>query len=110
MTDDRIPAAVTENERWIVRHSVCAIKVEHVQTGTDTSQTYVVLTPIEGKSVRWTDVEFRKVACLKLDWIRCVEPNFGVREKVEAREKWEKANARELSEYKRLKAKFGTGS
>lgn len=104
-----MPPDVSAKERWIVRHRVDAIRVEHRQTGADTAETYVHLSA--GKvTVCWEDTDFRKVARLDLSWATVVSPNYGVAERVEAREKWEKANARELAEYKRLKAKFEAGN
>lgn len=104
---ETIPQAVSDQERWIVRNRVSAIRVEYRQTGTDTAETYVQLTPWDGgKPVCWLDSTFRKVATLKLSHASIAEPAYGVRERVEAREKWEAKNARELADYKRLKAKF----
>lgn len=105
MSTERIPDSVTEQERWIVKHRVDTVKVEYRQTGTDTAETYVTL--IAGKEkVTWLDKNFNKVAQLQLGYNTVVSPRYGVRERVEARDKWEKANARELAEFKRLKAKF----
>lgn len=109
MSTNTIPPDVSAQERWIVHHRVDAIRVEHRQTGTDTAETYVHLSA--GKvTVCWGDTDFRKVARLDLSWATVVSPAYGVTERVEAREKWEKANARELAEYKRLKAKFEAGN
>ncbi|WP_426355624.1 hypothetical protein ACN9MD_09525 [Stenotrophomonas maltophilia] len=108
MSTERIPDPVTEQERWIAGHYVDAVKVEYRQTGIDTAQTYVTL--IAGKEkVTWKDSTFRKVARLELSNNTLVEPNYGVREKVKAREAWERANEKELAEYKRLKEKFEKG-
>ena len=100
------PPVVTEQERWIVKNPVIAVRAEYRQTGSDTADTYLHLTPSSGKPVCWLDSTFRKVARLELGHCTVVSPNYGLRDRVEAREKWEKANERELSEYKRLKAKF----
>ena len=100
-----IPATVTPEERWICNNRVDSIRVENRQTGTDTSATYVHLSAGKAKAV-WESSTFNKVARLSLSWATIAEPNYGVRERVEAREKWEKANAAELATYKRLKAKY----
>lgn len=105
MADEKIPAAVTDEEKWIAHHRVDSIRVESRQTGVDTAETYVHLTAGSVTAV-WRSSTFNKVAKLSLSWASIAEPAYGVRERVEAREKWEKANARELSEYKRLKSKF----
>lgn len=108
MTAQRdIPRPVSAAERWIAKHAVCGLRVHHVQTGVDTSETEVELIPSSGKPVRWKADTFREVARLELSWATCVEPKYGVREAVEAREKWEAAEARDLAELRRLKAKFG---
>lgn len=103
------PREVADEERWIVKNAVTAIRVEYRQTGVDTAETYLHLTPHQGKPVCWKASTFNRVARLELTHFECVRPLYGVREAVEAREKWEKANARELSEYRRLKAKFEGG-
>jgi hypothetical protein len=102
----KAPVDVTEQERWIVHNRVQSIRVEYRQTGTDTAETYLHLKTADGKGVCWCEATFRKVARLEIGTATCVEPAFGVRERVKAREEWEKANARELADYKRLKAKF----
>lgn len=105
---ERIPDSVTEQERWIVKHQVDTVKVEHRQTGADTAETYVTL--IAGKEkVTWRDHVFKKVARLDLSWATVASPNYGVAERVAAREAWERDNAKELAEYERLKAKFEAG-
>lgn len=105
MSEERIPAPVTDQERWIAKHYVDTVKVEHRQTGTDTAETFVTL--IAGKDrVTWRKETFCKVARLELSYNTVVEPNYGVRDRVRAREAWEKANDEELAEYKRLRSKF----
>jgi hypothetical protein len=104
------PPDVTAQERWIVKNAVVAVRVEYRQTGTDTAETYLHLTPSDGKAaVCWLASTFRKFARLELGHCTVAVPIYGLREKVEAREKWEQANARELADYKRLKAKFEGG-
>lgn len=104
--EEKIPAPVTPEERWIVHNRVDSVRVEYRQTGTDTAETYVHLTAGD-RTVCWRDTTFKKVARLELSWATLVEPVYGLREKVEARDKWEKANAKELAEYQRLKLKYG---
>lgn len=104
--DEIPPPNVTDEERWIVRHYVDTIRVEYRQTGVDTAETYVHLKA--GKNeVCWHSSTFNKVARLYLSHNACVETNYGVREKVKAREEWEKKHASELALYKQLKEKFG---
>ncbi len=104
--EKKVPPEVTEQEKWIVANVVTAIRVEYRQTGTDTAETYLHLKSFAGKEVCWLGSTFNKVARLQLGYNSLCEPNYGLREKVEARLAYEKANARELSEYRRLKAKF----
>jgi hypothetical protein len=84
--------------------------VIYYQTGTDTSDTDVELTTAEGKKVRWKQATFNQVADLRMDHFRVCEPKRGVRERVEAREKYERSNAAELATYRRLKAKYEQGN
>lgn len=104
---EKVPEPVSDEERWIVKNRVVAIRVENRMTGVDTADTYVTMTTFEGKKATWRDTTFNKLARLRLSWPNLCEPNYGLREKVEAREKWEKANAAELATYRRLQAKYG---
>lgn len=103
--DDKIPEPVSQEAQWIVHNRVDTVRVEYRQTGTDTAETYVHL-KAGSKEVCWHDSTFKKVARLELSSSTLVEPVYGLRDKVEAREKWEKANAAELATYHRLKAKY----
>ena len=104
---EKNPKRVSDEARWICSHRVIGVSIEYVQTGTDTAETYLTLTPESGNKVRWLDRTFSKVATLELDHYRLVKPKYGVREEVEAWDKYEKANAAELAEYERLRAKYG---
>lgn len=106
MIDEKVPPDVTDEERWIVHNRVDTISVEYRQTGTDTAETYLHLKAGD-KKVIWLDATFNKVATLNLSWATLCEPKYGVRERVLAREEYEKTNAKELAEYKRLHAKYG---
>lgn len=106
MSDKPVPRTVSEAERFAAKHRVSGIRVHHVQDGVDTAHTEVELVTFEGKKVRWLDSTFRSVFDLRLSWATIAEPKPGICEAVEAREKYEKANAAELATYKRLKAKY----
>jgi hypothetical protein len=111
MTDqEKVPAGFTDEEAWLVDNRVCEIKTSYKMTGCDTSQDYVTLTSLSGKSVTWRSDTFSRIAKLASyvsSTSSLVEPKeYGLRERVQKRRAWDKANAREVSEYKRLKAKF----
>lgn len=103
---DKVPPPVNEQEKWIVTNIVTAIRVEYRMTGCDTADTYVHLADWNGKTVCWRDTTFKAVARLSLGYNSICEPVYGLREKVEARLKWEKSNQAELATYRRLKAKY----
>lgn len=103
--NEKIPDPVSEQERWIVHHRPDSIRVEYRQTGADTAETYVHLSERE-QTVCWLDRTFRAVADLDLSHASIAKPEYGVRERVLDREKYEKNNAAELATYRRLKAKF----
>lgn len=103
---ESIPPDVSEQERWICHNHVESVRAEYRQTGTDTAESYVHLKPVTGKAVCWLESTFRKVARLEFGTGTVAQPGYGVCERVKAREAWEKSNAKELAEYKRLKAKF----
>lgn len=103
---DKVPRPVSDAERFAAKNRVCAIRVLHLQDGADTAHTEVELTTFEGKKVQWMDHTFKSVFELRLSWATIAEPKHGIREAVEAREKYEKSNAAELATYRRLKAKY----
>lgn len=106
MTETTIPPPYTPEEAWICDNWPNTIRVEHRQTGTDTAETYIHMSVGKGKPVCWSSWTFNKVAELHLGITEIARPKPGVREKVKARREWERKNARELADYKRLKAKF----
>jgi hypothetical protein len=107
------PPAPTARVAWLFKHGgeIVGVRVDYVMTSVDTSKTIWHLELSDGhKETVDQDalagiVQFyphydvpshRAIAVLKRE----------LRAQCEAREKWEKANARELAEYKRLKAKY----
>lgn len=101
-----VPRPVTPEERWIATHRPDRVRVEYRQTGTDTAETYVHLED-GGSKVCWHDTTFNKVARLQLGYNTVAVPAYGIAEAVEARMAFEKKEARDLAEYKRLARKFG---
>lgn len=100
----------TAEERWIAHHCVESIRAEYRATGTDTAETYVHLRARDGDTAVWKDTTFARVADLKIWCGSVAEAKREVRLRVEESEKFEKAHARELADYARLKAKFeGSG-
>lgn len=107
MTEEKVPPNVSQEARWIVNNTVTAVRVEYRMRTEDTAETYVHLKNWEGKEVCWLGTTFNQVAQMKLGYNYCAEPKYGVVEAVRAREAYEKKNAKELAEWKRLNAKFG---
>lgn len=106
MNDDKIPPPVSDVERWIVGHRVTAVKTSYKMTSEDTADDYITLSDDAGNEVKWLQSTFHSVATLRLSGSSLCEPKYGLREKVAARDKYEKANAADLATFKRLKAKF----
>lgn len=105
------PPTYTEQEAWIVDNRVCGIKTSYEMTGADTAQDYITLTSLNGKSVTWKMERFSAIATLARhvsSTSSLVDPKeYGLRERIEKRRQWEKKEASDLAEYKRLQAKFG---
>lgn len=82
------------------------LHIEQRQTGTDTAETFVKITGSNGKAEgKWHS--YREYLELVPDHNSvCHVKEMYVRQ-VEDWRKFEKHNAKELAEYKRLKAKFG---
>lgn len=104
-----IPEPVNDQERWIVKNTVVAVRTYFKFTSEDAADDYIELTSSDGKKVNWLQSTFHQVATLRLSGPQLTEPKYGLREKVNAREKWEKNNAAELATYRRLHKKYGTG-
>lgn len=103
---ESIPRPVSDHEKWVAKNRIVAIKAEYRATGADTAETYVHMESFNGEKVCWKRQMFDSVAIVKMDYSTVAEARPGIREKVEAREKYEKENDRELALYKRLKEKF----
>lgn len=105
------PKPFTDQEAWIVDNCVIGIKTSWEFTGVDTSQEFVTLTNWDGKSVTWKMENFRKIAKIShhiSSTSSLIEPQeYKLRERIEARRAWEKKEAKDLAEFKRLQAKFG---
>jgi hypothetical protein len=111
MSADPAPPTYTEQEEWVAHHRIKAIETSFEMTGADRSQEYIKMTDLDGKSVRWRMESFSQVARLATyvsATSSLVEPKeYDLSKRIQKRKEWEKSNARELAEYKRLKAKYG---
>lgn len=103
---DDIPLPVSSVERWIVEHRVVSVKTSFKMTSADTADDYITLTDFDGVEVTWLQSTFNSVATLRLNGLSLCEPKYGLREKVAARDKYERDNSEDLATYKRLKKKF----
>lgn len=111
-SNDGIPANPPEMAKQLYKlgGEVTGIRVQYLQTGTETADTKWILELGDKKLEGWKSsfapfLDFYPNREVR-DW-RCIaalKPSFAAL--VVAREKWEKANNHELSEYRRLKAKF----
>lgn len=85
------------------------LHIEQRQTGTDTADTFVKITGSNGKaSGLWSTYE--QHLDLTPDHNSICSLRRSDAEHVEAWERFERANAADLAEYKRLRAKFGGGA
>lgn len=84
------------------------VYVEHIQTGTDTADTRVTLSNLRqgGNVVGWV-YEITPYITLRFSWATLAELKPEYVKQVEDWIAFEKKNARDLAEYRRLKAKFG---
>lgn len=100
-----IPRAVSPYEVWIAKHNVDTVNVFYRMTSEDTADNFFTLS--SGKD-RLTigDGEFRKIADLQATWPNLVKLKYGIREAVEAREKYDRNNSAELATYRRLRRKY----
>lgn len=104
--DKEAPAPYTPAELWLTQHQVVAVRTSYKMTSEDTCDNYVELESFHGEKVKWLQSTFNKVATLRVGGTNLAELRLGIRDRVEKRLKWEKANAAELATFKRLKAKF----
>lgn len=96
--------------RWLVGHRVIKIAHHWEFTGVDTSRNWITLHSDQEKRDVSSDF-FRNNSEFVFDpdhaGLVSERPYGRVRDTIEAIDKWEKANARDRSEYERLKVKFG---
>lgn len=104
-----IPPPVTDDEIWVCTHWVASIHAGRTMTGDDTCEDWIEFRDQDGKhTLRGSAGYLFTLADFKPDPPRSlIEPKRGLREKVEARQKWLKNNNAELATYRRLKAKYG---
>lgn len=95
-----------ELKKWLCKNTIVGLKVHHYSTGIDTSDTDWELIPQTGNPLRVKEIVVRPLVTLRPDWVRVLQINAEVRREVEEYEKFAKKEARDLSEYRRLKAKF----
>lgn len=82
------------------------LHIEQKQTGTDTAETFVKITGSNGKAYGLWET-YREFLDLVPDYDSVCHVKALYARQVDDWLKFEKQNAKELSEYKRLKAKFG---
>lgn len=82
------------------------LSVEYKQTGTETSETYVTITGSNGeiKGLLWSI--YKPFLDVNVGYNYVARVHSHMRDSVDQWKRFVKKNARELAEYKRLKAKF----
>ena len=105
------PPTYTEQEAWLIDHKVTGIKTSYKMITADSSQDYITLTDdYSKKSVTWQIETFRRIAKLA-DYVSntsslVVPVEYGLADRIRKRREWEKKEARDLAEYRRLQEKF----
>lgn len=99
-----------ELARWLVGHRITKITHHWEMTGVDTSREWIVL-HAENSEKRFPSRFFRENTEFEFapDHVGLVQerPYAGVRKSIDNIDAWEKANARDRTEFERLKSKFG---
>lgn len=85
--------------------SIHGLHIEQRQTGTDTAETFVKITGSDGKAEGLWDT-YREFLDVVPDHDSVCHVKDKYARQVECWREFEKQNAKELAEYKRLKAKF----
>lgn len=83
-----------------------SIEVEYLMTGCDTSTTYWKLVGVNGEKCRFEEIHYTDFLKFEIDWcsIACLHSEYS--KEVDDWLKFEKNHKKELSELKRLKAKY----
>jgi hypothetical protein len=96
-----------ELKKWLCDNFITGLKIHHYQTGTDTASTDWELIPSTGKSKRLRDHTIQKLVNVRPDYNSVLQPLDSIVKEIEEWKKFAKTEAKELSEYERLKKKFG---
>ena len=95
-----------EVKKWLCENVIVGLKIHYYQTGEDRSSTDWELFPQEGKSQRWRASTVEDLVIFSPDWVRLFKVVDEVRKEVEEWKIFEKEEAHDLAEYRRLKEKF----
>lgn len=98
-----------EFKKWLVKNAIVGLtlhRAANYQTGTDTSDTDWELTAADGSKKRVKSHTVCTLVTLNPDWYRVLHPKPSVVKEVEEYSAFARKESRDLSEYKRLKAKF----
>jgi hypothetical protein len=93
-------------KKWLCENTIVGLRVSQTVTGCDTMDVYWVLEPAAGVHKRVRDTTVQGLVDIHPDWIRVLDVKDKVRAEVDAWDAFAKKEARDLSEYKRLKEKF----
>jgi hypothetical protein len=89
------------SKQWIKGHDI-----DHRQTGTDTSDTWIVFCPIEGKPREALLRSIEDYLDFRPDFRSSLRLTKGAQNVVDVYLQWEKRNKKDLAEYNRLKKKL----
>ena len=105
------PPRPTDLEIWLVNNIVSGVDVQHVQTGDDTSETYVVLRTGERSKNKQRVLRSTLMPLIDyhIDWVAALRPTSETVRRVEEWKSWAKRYAAELATYERLRKKFEGG-
>lgn len=86
---------------------ICTIDIQYYQTGTDSADTFVTLTSIDGVTSKGLWSTYEKYLCLQVSYNSVAELKPEWEHAVEAWEAYKKENRREIALLRKLKAKHG---
>jgi len=95
-----------ELKKWLCENWVVGLRLHYYATGTDTSDTDWELTPSEGKPKRVKAHAVCGLVDIRPDWVRVLQVKDSVQREIKEYDAFAKKEARDLSEYERLKRKF----
>lgn len=107
MDTDPIQFEPTETQLWLYEKIIAGIYIEYRQMGTDTAESIIIFTDIDGKIKECRLSEIINSIDFKMMHNAVCQLNYQIYNKITEYKAWKDRNKKDIAEYNRLKKKLG---